>query len=558
MTQKEALDILKLGHNVFLTGSAGSGKTYLLNDYISYLKKNDVSVAVTASTGIAATHLGGQTIHSWSGLGIKDSLSDMELEALEEKRYLWSRFQETKVLIIDEVSMLHHYRLDMIERICRFFKRNEYPFGGLQVILCGDFFQLPPIERGSQNSETNFAYKSAAWKNMNLKICYLEEQFRQKDDALLQILNGIRSRRVLPEILAHLRSRSMKEPEGNLKNIRPTKLFTHNIDVDSINEAELEKLEGDYHSFDMNDRGRPHIVEVLKKTCLAPQVLKLKIGAQVMFVKNNFENGYVNGTLGRVIAFDNQGLPIVETVNGKRITAEAVDWQIAEEGKVLAEISQIPLRLAWAITVHKSQGMSLDSIEVDLSKSFEKGMGYVALSRVRTLNGLKLLGLNDMALVVHPEVSKFDEILTSESQKIASVLSRLPKGELSLRQKKFLEAMTPTKKEKLKKIPNHHKTKALLEEKKTLKEIAEALGFTVETIINHIETLQEEGVELDIGYIKDDAFTDSRFNKISEAFAKSFEKNGDHRLAPVKNKLGAGFSYADIRLARLFLEKSHE
>ncbi len=141
MLQSEALDILKLGKNVFLTGPAGSGKTHVLNEYIKYLKSNAVDVAVTASTGIAATHLGGQTIHSWSGLGIRDVLTDYDIENMMEKQYLYKRFEKTKVLIIDEVSMLHHYRLDLIEWICRQFKRNEKPFGGMQVILSGDFFK---------------------------------------------------------------------------------------------------------------------------------------------------------------------------------------------------------------------------------------------------------------------------------------------------------------------------------------------------------------------------------------------------------------------------------
>ena len=148
MLQSEALDILKMGRNVFLTGPAGSGKTHVLNAYVQYLKSHAVYVAVTASTGIAATHLGGQTIHSWSGLGVRDKLTDRDIEDLMERQYLYKRFDRTKVLIIDEVSMLHHFRLDLIEWICRQMKHNEKPFGGMQIILSGDFFQLPPVTRG--------------------------------------------------------------------------------------------------------------------------------------------------------------------------------------------------------------------------------------------------------------------------------------------------------------------------------------------------------------------------------------------------------------------------
>jgi len=158
MKQSEALEILKMGRNVYLTGPAGSGKTHLLNTYIDFLKENGVGIGVTASTGIAATHMNGVTIHSWAGIGIKDDLDEWEMDSLLQKQYLAKRFENTKVLIIDEVSMLHHYRLDLIDRVCRGFKQNELPFGGMQVILSGDFFQLPPITRGG--GESSFINKS--------------------------------------------------------------------------------------------------------------------------------------------------------------------------------------------------------------------------------------------------------------------------------------------------------------------------------------------------------------------------------------------------------------
>ena len=170
MKQQEALDILKLGNNAFITGMAGSGKTHLLNQYIDYLQQHKVGVAITASTGIAATHLGGQTIHSWSGLGIKDSLNKHDIEVLSEKSYLRKRYANTDVLIIDEISMLHHFRLDLVDKIAREMKGVDMPFGGMQVILCGDFFQLPPVSRGEE-PESRFAYDSLVWEDLNLKVC---------------------------------------------------------------------------------------------------------------------------------------------------------------------------------------------------------------------------------------------------------------------------------------------------------------------------------------------------------------------------------------------------
>ncbi|MCC2631274.1 MAG: ATPase, partial [Candidatus Paceibacter sp.] len=255
MTQQEALDILKLGHNVYLTGSAGSGKTYVLNQYIKYLRDHEVDVGITASTGIAATHMNGMTIHSWCGLGIRDTLSPQDIDAMEEKRYLWTRLQNTKVLIIDEVSMLHHFRLDLIEQICRAFKRNNKPFGGLQVVLCGDFFQLPPVARRGEDP-AHFIYHSKTWENMDINICYLHEQHRQKDDDFLQVLNEIRASSVSAETLNLLTARFNKDPETS---VRATKLYTHNVDVDAINNAELEQLDGVIHEYMMSEHGREHL-----------------------------------------------------------------------------------------------------------------------------------------------------------------------------------------------------------------------------------------------------------------------------------------------------------
>ena len=554
MTQSEALDILKLGKNVFLTGSAGSGKTYVLRQYIDYVRSHDVEIAVTASTGIAATHMNGVTIHSWTGLGIRDSLSPMDLESMEEKQYLWKRFERTKILVIDEVSMLHHFRLDLVDRICRSFKRTDKPFGGMQVILAGDFFQLPPVSRNGEEP-AYFVYHSNAWKNMGLTICYLHEEHRHKDKAFLEVLNGIRRNLVSDESLAHLETRK----NASLDNaIRPTKLYTHNIDVGRVNDVELEKLSGETHTYHMKGSGNPHLVESLKKSTLAPEVLRLKKNAQVMFVKNNYEEGYVNGTQGVVEGFDADGIPLVRTFSGELITAEPVDWQIEDGGRVLASITQIPLRLAWAITVHKSQGMSLDAAEIDLSKSFEKGMGYVALSRVRSLKGLSLLGLNPMALEVDQQIVLYDKSLQEESSSARELFVQVREGERLRLQKEFIIRIAPKGKGKKEaKVVPHHLTKNLLKEHKSLKEIAKEREVKVETILTHIEKLKAEGETLDIEYLKEKEFSDARFEKIAEAFADSFKKVGDYRLAPVKNALGSGFSYEEVRLARLFIEGAY-
>ena len=206
MTQKEALDILKTGRNVFLTGAAGSGKTYVLREYISYLKNIDADVGITAATGIAATHMGGTTIHSWSGIGIRDSLSKSELQEIAEKSRIKNIVRKAKILIIDEISMLHHYRLDLIDKVLKEIKNSAEPFGGLQVVFCGDFFQLPPVRRAGEG-EVFFAFHSEAWKNLNLKVCYLSEQHRQSDTEYLKVLNAVRDNAVSEEITEILRTR---------------------------------------------------------------------------------------------------------------------------------------------------------------------------------------------------------------------------------------------------------------------------------------------------------------------------------------------------------------
>ncbi len=381
MTQDEALDAMKMGYNIFLTGSPGSGKTFLLNKYIDYLKENNKSVAVTASTGIAATHMNGTTLHSWSGLGIKETLTKSDIKKLLKKPYLKKHYKNTKVLIIDEVLMLTASQFDAVDAICRQFKTSFKSFGGMQVICSGDFFQLPPINKSGL---AKFVVESHAWKNMDMKICYLEEQHRHKDENFIALLNHIRNNDVekSKEILM-----ANEQPEDLLEI--STKLYTHNIDVDAVNNVELEKMPGVEFVFNMTESGKHEVVKSLKKSCLAPERLLLKRGARVMFLKNNFDAGYVNGTQGSVVDFDVEGLPIVETISGQKFTAKLASWTVEEDDKIVARVNQLPLRLAWAITVHKSQGMNLDAAEIDLSKCFVEGMGYVALSRLRSLASFK-------------------------------------------------------------------------------------------------------------------------------------------------------------------------
>lgn len=412
MTQERALSILKTGANVFLTGEPGSGKTHTVNRYIAYLREHDIDPSITASTGIAATHVGGMTIHSWSGIGIKRTLSPYELDALTSKESLSKRLKAAKVLIIDEISMLDATVLDSVEHIIRLVRGVAQPFGGLQVIFVGDFFQLPPIaERGG--SPARFSFEGRAWKTANPIVCYLSEQHRQEDEGYLKTLLAIRSGDIGDHIYEHLQTRHEAAP----KDGEVTRLYTHNADVDRMNSDALSRIDGAVRSFVMDSEGNSKLIEGLRKSCISPETLMLKEGATVMFTKNNFEAGYVNGTLGTVTTFEiSTGKPVVTTRDGKRITVERAEWAVEDSGRILAKVMQVPLRLAWAITVHKSQGMSLDAALMDLSRAFEYGQGYVALSRVRTMEGLYLQGLNSRALEVHPTVLEHDRHFKTNSE----------------------------------------------------------------------------------------------------------------------------------------------
>lgn len=428
---------MKMGHNVFLTGEPGTGKTYVLTKYIDFLRKKNIALGICASTGIAATHIDGVTIDSWSGLGIRDEIDDSDLETLKHKFHLRKRLQKAKVLIIDEVSMISGNKLDLYDKILKNLRENSSPFGGLQVILSGDLFQLPPVSADRNNID--FIYNSKAWLAMDLRICYLTAAYRHKDEKFLKLLLAIRENRVDEDVLDILRQ-TMQQSFPD--KITPAKLYTHNVDVDAINQKELDNLPDEVCEYYMQVLGEEKLTTALKNTCLAPEILRLKKNAVVMFVRNNYEQGYVNGTMGKVTGFNRNSDPVVQLYSGKKVTVTPTHWTITDEDKIIAQLTQIPLRLAWAITVHKSQGVTLDAAELDLSKSFLLGMGYVALSRVRSISGLKLLGYNDLALRVNPQISQIDHYLRDLSSETAKNLQNINQIKKWMKKRTFMYRLT--------------------------------------------------------------------------------------------------------------------
>ena len=437
MLQTDALRILDAGASVFLTGAPGAGKTYVLNEFIKQARARGASVAVTASTGIAATHLNGQTIHSWSGVGVAEAMTDSLLKQIKTRR--GKRIRATDILVIDEISMMHAWLFDMVDQACRAVRRNPEPFGGLQVVMSGDLFQLPPVahakrdrelvvpppemvamreryERAGRNPE-GFVTESLIWPELNPVVCYLTEQHRQDSGQLLDVLTDIRRGVVSDADRAALDARIGVEPAEDDVAVY---LFPNNRQTDELNDRKLAQIDSREHVYEAQASGPVHLIKRLKSTMLAPELLTLKVGAAVMALRNDTNQQYVNGSLGTVVDFvanrDGDEYPMVRFDNGHIVIMQPAAWEMMDGETVLASVKQVPLRCAWAITIHKSQGMTLDRARMDLRRTFAPGMGYVALSRIESMDGLYLDGINDRAFLVSPQAVGLDGILRDRSQ----------------------------------------------------------------------------------------------------------------------------------------------
>lgn len=565
MTQKDALDVLKSGANVFLTGEPGAGKSHTIRAYVKFLHTRGINPALTASTGIAATHIGGMTIHSWSGIGIRKNLTHRECKDLAKNATLTKRIKNAHILIIDEVSMLDANMLNAIDLVCRVIKDLDLPFGGMQIVLVGDFFQLPPVSRQGE-PPVAFAYTAHAWKAAELTVCYLTEQHRQEDKTFLNILSALRSGTLTENHLATLITRRQKTNDHDI-----TKLYSHNTDVDHMNTARLKILAGTEKTFTMSAHGNTKIVEALKRGCLSPETLTLKIGARVMCTKNNVTKNYANGSTGEIVDFDKEShFPIVQLTTGRIVCIEPETWSIDDGGSALAAIRQVPLRLAWAITVHKSQGMSLDRAYIDLGSAFAYGQGYVALSRVRSLSGLFLGDINTRALEVDPEILTEDENFRLQSAQTEKRLQQISQNERNAAWEAFVKSCggkkepvmketldafsiyfkTPAKKSK---EPKWAPTLALIIEGKTIHEAAKERTRTVGTILNHL--IEAQSLEK----LPNNAF--ARIKMENETLVTKvhpiMKKLGTETLRPIFDYFQGKYSYDDLKIAKwLFDQKT--
>ena len=422
MRQYQALEILLSGKSVYLAGGPGTGKSTLIRQFMQRTRRN---VALTASTGIAATNIGGQTIHSWSGIGARQTLDVYAIRNGPAGR----RIRSADTLVIDEISMLSGDTLQAVDDVCRG-ARGAWgrPFGGLQVILVGDFFQLPPVINKANKPRFLFAFDAPVWKALDPAICYLTHNYRQDNDPEFQaLLASIRRNECDPgDCRLHYRLFERDEIPGSVPH-----LDTHNDRVNALNAVRLANLPGASATYRMTSEGNPYHVAALMKGCQSPDILSLKDGATMIFTRNDPDGRFVNGTTGVIAdARGAGGWPVVELKDGAEVTAEPASWFVddldEEQERYVrrATITQVPLRLAWGITVHKSQGMSLDAAVMDLSASFEYGQGYVGLSRVRSLDGLYLLGWNARALQVHPQVLAKDFEFRAASEALEALYGR--------------------------------------------------------------------------------------------------------------------------------------
>lgn len=406
---QEQMDVLQAcvaGKSVFFTGSAGTGKSFLLKKIISALPP-DGTVA-TASTGVAACLIGGVTLHAFAGIGSGESGLNRCLE-LASRAVSASNWRKCKRLIIDEISMVDGLFFEKIEAIARHIRRNDRPFGGIQLILCGDFLQLPPVikredSKNPQGNSQRFCFQSSAWEKCIERVYELKEVHRQSDSEFVRILNHLRIGHVDDEITKRLMSTSKQKIEGN--GILATQLCSHTNDANSINESKLENLEGEKVLFKAEDSDAT-MSKQLDGLVQAPSQLYLKINAQVMLLKNiNIAAGLVNGARGVVIRID-RGVPTVRFKNNQEYVCKHEKWMIktATGGNVTRR--QVPLKLAWAFSIHKSQGLTLDCVEMSLSKVFEAGQAYVALSRAKSLDSVRILDFDAKQVWANPQVLQF-------------------------------------------------------------------------------------------------------------------------------------------------------
>ena len=399
--QLQAYSYITNGKNIFLTGPAGVGKTSIIKLYKSI--HNNKNIVVTSTTGTSALLINGITFHSYLGIGCGNDSIDYLLNKINSKQWLKKRWKQIECLFIDEVSMLDPILFDKLEEIARKIRNNNSVFGGIQIILSGDFLQLPCV------GTNNFCFQSKSWDICIDNTIYLDKIIRQCDNEFQNILNKIRLGNIDDDVKKILDKR-LKVELKNCYGIKPTKLFSKNHDVNLYNENELDILSGDnreFYEYEMKvsiyaSKNQEVIKDKFYKNTNLQNTLQLCVGAQVMLLKNiDLNSGLANGSRGVITKFINN-IPMVQFLNGQNRLIDFLEQDIEENGELILSAKQIPLKVAYALSIHKSQGCSLDYAEIDLSNIFEYGQAYVALSRVKNLEGLSISAINYELIKAHP------------------------------------------------------------------------------------------------------------------------------------------------------------
>ncbi|XP_049664167.1 ATP-dependent DNA helicase PIF1 [Accipiter gentilis] len=423
--QEAVLGAVRSGKSVFFTGCAGegagrlspgTGKSFLLKKIVGSLPPK--STYATASTGVAACHIGGTTLHAFAGIGSGKAPLEQCIQLAERPgvRQHWLACQH---LIIDEISMVDGKFFDKLEAVARAVRKRDEPFGGIQLIICGDFLQLPPVCKA--NEETKFCFQAKSWRKCIHINMELTEVRRQTDKTFVSLLSAVRLGRCTEEVTRLLMQTAANRSERD--GILATRLCTHKDDVEITNERCLQQLSGEVHTFEALDSD-PMLVKLIDSQCPVGGRVELKLGAQVMLAKNlDVSQGLVNGARGVVVGFESEqkGLPKVRFLCGATQVIKMEKWIFKGPSGVHLSRQQLPLKLAWAISIHKSQGMSLDCVEISLSRVFESGQAYVALSRARSLAGLRVLDFDPKVVRADPSVLQFyrqlrhHQLLTQDS-----------------------------------------------------------------------------------------------------------------------------------------------
>lgn len=403
---KKLKELIDKGCNIILSGAAGTGKSYQVKKILEkYGKKK--RIALTSTTGIAATNINGQTLHSFLNLGMIKS-DDINKEVNRIKFNPWARWDDverTEILIIDEISMCDGFLFNIVDEVLRAVRNNSEPFGGVQLILVGDCYQLPPVESNTKG----FFFESEAYAYGNFKPVVLKKIYRQNDEEFISCLNRIRIAEHTDADITYLQKRQF--PDLNYALLDTTCLYPTNKEADILNEYRLNDLKGEEIILKSKDKNYTNTnlfgeKRDFNKFMRAPENLKLKPGARVILLTNLAVNrGLCNGSIG--VFVEKKGEQIICKFNGQDEIIPKMTFEVHEKSKLVFEREQYPLALGWAVSIHKSQGMSLDSVAIDFSRIFAPHQAYVALSRAKSYNGLYLKNLTKNCIFIDAKVVDF-------------------------------------------------------------------------------------------------------------------------------------------------------